>query len=68
MKLYIGRRKATGKPVTPQYRQVLLNDAGDVVWSCTVWADSEKSEAEADILMTQYLDRIEEPVDLLEEA
>ena len=68
MKLYIGRRTAPGRPTNPQYRQVLLNDAGDVVWSCTVWADSEKSEAEADILMTQYLDRFKEPVDLLEEA
>ena len=68
MKLYIGRRKATGNPVNPQYRQVLINEAGDEVWGCTVWADSEKSEAEADILMTQFLDRIKEPVDLLEEA
>jgi len=57
--------------VTPQYRQVLLNDAGDVVWSCTVWADSEKSKDEADMLMTQFLEDLGfelVDVELLEEA
>ena len=67
MKLYQERRKATGNPVNPQYRQVLINEAGDEVWSCNVWADSEKSETEADALMTQFLDRIEEPVEFLDD-
>ena len=55
MKLYEERRQAPGRPVTPQYRQVLLNEAGEVVWSCIVWADSEKSEDEAEKMMMAFI-------------
>ena len=66
MKLYEERRKAPGLPTNPQYRQVLLNEAGDEVWSCIVWADSEKSEDEADKLMMAFISSRNESVKLLD--
>ena len=66
MKLYEERRKAPGRPTNPQYRQVLLNEAGEVVWSCIVWADSHKSEDEADKQMFAFISSRNESVKLLD--
>jgi hypothetical protein len=63
MKLYEERRKAPGLPTNPQYRQVLLNEAGEVVWSCIVWSDSEKSEDEADKQQLAFIGRIANRLD-----
>ena len=65
MKLYEERRKAPGRPTNPQYRQVLLDEAGEVVWSCLVWADSEKSEDEADKQMFAFISSRNVPVEFL---
>lgn len=64
MKLYEERRAAPGRPTHPQYRQVLLNEAGEVVWSCIVWADSVKSEDEADKLMMDFINSRNVPIEL----
>ena len=64
MKLYEERRAAPGRPTHPQYRQVLLNAAGDEVWSCIVWADSVKSEDEADKLMMDFINSLNVPIEL----
>ena len=64
MKLYEERRKAPGRPTNQQYRQVLLNEAGDEVWSCIVWADSVKSEDEADKLMMDFINSRNVPIEL----
>ena len=58
MKLYEERRAAPGRPTNTQYRQVLLNEAGDEVWSCRVWADSHKSEFEADKQQLAFIGRL----------
>lgn len=68
MKLYQGRAPVTGQPVNAQYRQVLLDEAGEVVWSCIVWADSDKSMDVADKLMTWFINSRKEPVELLKEG
>ena len=65
MKLYEERRKAPGRPTNPQYRQVLLNEAGEVVWSCVVLANSEKSEDEADKQMFAFISSRNVPVEFL---
>lgn len=65
MILYVGRRKATGNPVQSSFKQVLVNESGETVWACdNVIVGSEKSEAQADVWMTEFLDRLDETVDL----
>ena len=64
MKLYEERRAAPGRPTNTQYRQVLLNEAGEVVWSCIVWADSVKSEDEADKQMFAFINSRNVPIEL----
>ncbi len=69
MKLYEGRRSAplvNGRPTLSQYRKVLVS-GGKIMWSCIVWADSPKSEDEADKMMMAFINGLGEPVELLDE-
>ena len=67
MKLYQERRPVSGQPVNPQFQQLLVNEDGEIVWSCTVWADSDKSMEEADRYMMAFIYSRNEPVELLDD-
>ena len=44
---------------------VLRDEKGEKVWACHTWCN-ERSEAEADVMMIQFLDTIKEGVELLD--